>query len=74
METITCAYMLNETTGYILIDQFSVPTARDFNIAASQLKEMGMTKLVLDLRNNGGGVLTAATDIADEFLKGDLLC
>ncbi|NBU89823.1 MAG: S41 family peptidase [Flavobacteriia bacterium] len=73
LETITCAYMLNATTGYILIDQFSVPTARDFNIAASRLKEMGMTKLVLDLRNNGGGVLTAATDIADEFLKGGLI-
>jgi carboxyl-terminal processing protease len=73
LETITCAYMLNATTGYILIDQFSVPTARDFNIAASRLKEMGMTKLVLDLRNNGGGVLTAATDIADEFLKEGLI-
>ena len=73
LETITCAYMLNGTTGYILIEQFSVPTARDFNIAASRLKEMGMTKLVLDLRNNGGGVLTAATDIADEFLKGGLI-
>ena len=34
---------------------------------------MGMTKLVLDLRNNGGGVLTAATDIADEFLKEGLI-
>ena len=73
LETITCAYMLNPTTGYILIEQFSVPTAQEFNAAARRLKEMGMTKLVLDLRNNGGGVLTAATDIADEFLKEGLI-
>ncbi len=73
IETVSCAYMLNANTGYILIEQFSVPTAQEFFSAASRLKEKGMTKLVLDLRNNGGGILTSATDIADEFLREGLV-
>ena len=69
ISSINCAYMLDSETGYILIDQFSVPTAQEFELAAEKLKELGMKQLILDLRNNGGGVLTAATDIADQFLK-----
>jgi carboxyl-terminal processing protease len=72
IKTVSCAYMINDNTGYILIDQFSVPTAEEFHLAAKKLKESGMTKLILDLRNNPGGVLTSATDIADEFLEGGL--
>jgi carboxyl-terminal processing protease len=73
IKTVTSAYMINKNTGYILIDQFSVPTAEEFHLAAQKLKGAGMTKLILDLRNNPGGVLTAATDIADEFLEGGLV-
>lgn len=69
IETITCAYMVNSTVGYILIDQFSIPTADEFRQAATTLKQKGMKELILDLRGNGGGVLSSATDIADEFLK-----
>ncbi|NBX80206.1 MAG: S41 family peptidase [Flavobacteriales bacterium] len=71
--SVTTSYMLNSSTGYILIDQFSVPTAEEFREAAATLKSKGMKKLILDLRNNGGGVLTSATDIADEFLKENLV-
>jgi carboxyl-terminal processing protease len=60
--------MIDKNTGYILIDQFSVPTAQEFHQEAKKLKSLGMTKLVLDLRKNPGGVLSSATDIADEFL------
>lgn len=69
IKTITCAYMVNRTVGYILIDQFSIPTAEEFRQAAMSLKQRGMKELILDLRGNGGGVLTSATEIADEFLK-----
>jgi len=69
IKTITCFYMVDKETGYILIDQFSIPTAEEFKTAALSLKEKGMKNLILDLRGNGGGVLTAATEIADEFLK-----
>ena len=66
--TITCSYMVNAETGYILIEQFSVPTHQEFVQAAQKLKRQGMKKLLLDLRGNGGGVMEAAVLIADEFL------
>lgn len=71
--TVTSSYMINKTTGYILIDQFSIPTADEFRQAAASLKDQGMKRLILDLRNNGGGVLSSATEIADEFLEKDLV-
>jgi carboxyl-terminal processing protease len=72
IKTVSCVYMVDSNTGYILIDQFSVPTAAEFKQAALGLKAKGMTKLILDLRNNPGGVLSAATEIADEFLPDGL--
>lgn len=68
IETISAAFMLNPTTGYIKIDQFSVFTGQEFKQAANLLKLKGMQKLVMDLRDNGGGVLQAAIEVADEFL------
>jgi carboxyl-terminal processing protease len=73
IKTVTCAYMVNSKVGYILIDQFSIPTADEFRQVAMSLKQRGMKELILDLRGNGGGVLSAATDIADEFLKEGLI-
>jgi len=72
ISSIICSSMINSFTGYIKIEQFSVGTADEFNQAAALLKEKGMKKLILDLRNNGGGVLRSATDIVDEFLTGNL--
>jgi carboxyl-terminal processing protease len=69
IESVVCASMLNSKTGYIRIDQFSISTADEFKAAVEQLKTKGMKKLVIDLRNNGGGVLTGATQIADECLN-----
>lgn len=68
INSITSAYMINGTTGFIKIDQFSLTTTKEFKDAATNLLNQGMKSLVLDLRNNGGGVLKSATDIADEFL------
>lgn len=72
ISSIVCANMINKTTGFIKIEQFSVATSTEFRKAALILKSKGMKKLILDLRNNGGGVLTSATDIVDDFLKGNL--
>ena len=60
--------MLDEKTGYIRLDNFSVSCAQEFYYAASQLKAKGMKKLIFDLRDNGGGVLDQAVKISDEFL------
>lgn len=68
IESVVSAYLIEPTIGYIKIDQFSITTAEEFKKAASWLKQKGMKKLILDLRNNGGGVLQSATEIADEFL------
>lgn len=68
INSITSAYMINSTIGFIKIDQFSLTTTKEFKDAATKLLNQGMKSLVLDLRNNGGGVLKSATDIADEFL------
>jgi len=70
--SISCAMLLDKTTGFIKVDQFSVNTAKEFHKEASYLKAQGMRKLILDLRNNGGGVLTSATKMVDEFLPGGL--
>ncbi|MEY3585793.1 MAG: hypothetical protein RLZZ243_857, partial [Bacteroidota bacterium] len=68
ISSIPCAYMLDKNTGYILITEFSQVTSEEFYIESSKLLNQGMTKLVLDLRNNPGGVMSSAIDIADAFL------
>jgi carboxyl-terminal processing protease len=68
IESVVSVYMIEPTIGYIKIDEFSVTTAEEFKQAAFWLKQKGMKKLILDLRNNGGGVLQSATEIADQFL------
>lgn len=66
--SVSSSYMIDKETGFIRIDQFSRNTALEFRNAAAQLKQIGMKKLILDVRGNPGGVLTSATDIVDEFL------
>lgn len=74
IESVVCSAMLNKNTGYIKLEQFSESSAREFNNAAMMLKRQGMTRLIFDLRNNGGGVLQVAAQIVDEFLKeGDVI-
>ena len=73
LKTVFGIYMIDKETGYIGIDQFSIPTADEFHEAALKLKGLGMKKLILDLRNNGGGVLQSSTMIADEFLSKGLV-
>lgn len=68
VSTIDVAYMLNPQSGYIKISKFGGKTDKDFVAALDYLKRKGMKNLVLDLRNNGGGYLNAATALADQFL------
>ena len=49
--------------GYIRISKFGAETDKDFVESIKTLKTMGMKKLMLDLRDNGGGYLTAATGL-----------
>ena len=67
--SVDVAYMVNETTGYIKISQFAQTTYREFMQAIEKLKAQGVEKLIIDLRRNGGGIMEAATMIADQFLE-----
>lgn len=73
LTSIDAAYMLDSLTGYIRINKFTSQTYREFMQALTDLKKKKMTQLVLDLRDNGGGVLEEAVEIADEFLSGEKL-
>jgi carboxyl-terminal processing protease len=67
--SIPCALMTTKDIGYLKIDQFSVTTAIEFKEQSQKLLNLGMKSMILDLRNNGGGVLQTAVEIVDEFLK-----
>ncbi|WP_448702072.1 S41 family peptidase [Mucilaginibacter sp. AW1-3] len=68
LSSLDAAYMVGPNTGYVKISKFAATTDRDFKAALKKLQAQGMQKLVLDLRDNGGGYLSAATAMADEFL------
>ena len=68
--SVDVAYMPAPETGYIKVNKFSRTTLREFTEACSRLKELGMRKLILDLRDNGGGIIDAATGMAEMFLPG----
>jgi carboxyl-terminal processing protease len=66
--SVDVAYMVNKNTGYIRINNFSVTTYEEFMKGLRELKEQGITKLIIDLRGNSGGVMEAAVKIANQFL------
>jgi carboxyl-terminal processing protease len=67
--SLDASYMVNKQIGYIRLNKFAATTYEEFVDAAEQLKDEGMTQLILDLRGNTGGYLKAATDLTDEFLS-----
>ncbi|HEY0176784.1 MAG TPA: S41 family peptidase, partial [Pedobacter sp.] len=68
VSSIDAAYMINADAGYIRISEFGANTDKDFVESVKTLKASGMKKLILDLRDNGGGYLTAATGLANQIL------
>lgn len=67
-KSIAATYMLDDKTGYIRIKNFGETTYPELLIALEQLSQQGFTNLVIDLRDNTGGLLTSAIQIANEFL------
>ena len=72
VENPTVEYeMLSDGIGYILLSSFEEVSSNQFITAVDALEEQGMKGLIVDLRNNGGGVTQAAEDIADYLLPDD---
>lgn len=60
--------MLTEDLAYIRITQFEKNTDKDFRLTLSQLEEAGVKGIIIDLRNNGGGLIDSGIKIADMLL------
>lgn len=71
--TVSESLMLNDSLGYIKLNQFGEKSYTEFNAALKKLKTKGMKALVFDLRNNGGGRMDSAEKIIDEFLPDEKL-
>lgn len=63
--------ILENNIGYIQFASFDETTYEDFKAKYEELKNQGITSLIIDLRNNGGGLVDQATDIADLFVEKD---
>ena len=74
-ETGKWLYMFDGTDkiGYVRISSFNSRTADDFENVLCQLEENGLEGLILDLRSNPGGLLSAAVEIADKFITEGLI-
>ncbi|HRO99225.1 MAG TPA: S41 family peptidase [Flavobacteriales bacterium] len=68
INSVAVSLLGDDGTGYIKLVRFAKNTHEEFLAAADELRAKGMKRLVLDLRGNGGGYLTSAIDLADEFL------
>lgn len=65
--------MIDESTGYIQITQFTGVTPQQYKDTFAELKDKGMERLVIDLRDNPGGLLTSVCDILREILPEGLI-
>lgn len=73
IRSVDAAYMLTNNLGYIKVNRFAETTYKEFKSGIQKLLKLGATKMVLDLRDNPGGFLGIAEEIADEFLEKDKL-
>lgn len=74
LNTVIATFMIDDETGYIRLQRFARTSAQEVRDAIDELRGQGMTRLVFDLRDDAGGLLDQAYEIADEFLPaGDMI-
>ena len=73
LKSIGAAYMLDDSTGYIRIKSFGETTYPELLIALAKLSQRNFSNLIIDLRDNTGGYLQSAVQIANEFLPNNKL-
>ncbi len=69
LRSVDAYFMLTSDMGYIKVNRFAETTYEEFREALLELQRRGAKKLTLDLRDNPGGYLNIAEQMADEFLK-----
>lgn len=69
VQSIPYAFMIQPGVAYISIIRFSATTGDELELRMRDLQAQGMKQLILDLRNNGGGYLEAAVEVADKFMN-----
>lgn len=73
LKTIDVALMVNDSIGYVILSKFVNTSFNEMKSVLKQLKDYGMKKLILDLRNNPGGYMEQAVKISDLFIDDDKL-
>jgi carboxyl-terminal processing protease len=73
VHSVPYVFMLRPGLGYIRVARFAETTGDELGKALVRLSKQGMKRLLLDLRGNGGGLLSQAVDVADYFLEPDQL-
>lgn len=68
INSVFTSFMLDDSIGYLLLNQFTATTSTELERALRRLEASGMKRLLFDLRNNGGGRLNEAVETADMFL------
>ena len=69
IRSVASSFMINDDVGYIKVTRFSGTTFDEFTDAINKLQNNGMGKILIDLRNNGGGLLDQAIKMADLFIS-----
>ncbi len=69
IKSVESYFMMTPTMGYIKVNRFAESTFKEFKAALKALRKQGAEKLTLDLRDNPGGYLGIAEQMADEFLE-----
>jgi len=70
---ISSSVSQGEKIGYVRITQFGEKTPKEFDVAMAQLQKEGATALILDLRDNPGGLVDAAVEVVSRFVPGGTL-
>ena len=73
IKSVDAYFMMTNDMGYIKINRFAESTYKEFKLALTELRKQGAEKLTLDLRDNPGGYLGVAEQLADEFLEDEKL-
>lgn len=69
--SVDVSYMIDDETGFIKVSRFAEQTYKEFMDGMSKLDKAGAKKVIIDLRGNPGGYLTAVIRMVDEFLAKD---